>query len=187
MMYQSPIYVYGYFFGLTFLPIILLALSYRPTDLGAIYRWTFLLLVTANLALVLHALTANSFAAEMAFAGRVEVAGDLAQTAVLNPLTLGINGAMLCAFVIGFLTTSPVLPAWTRAVALGLLALGGANILFSASRGPALAFALVVMVTIYTLVRGALGLRAVKVRASTWVYLAALLCALLALAFQSQI
>jgi hypothetical protein len=186
MGYQTPAYVFGYFFGLTFLPIIVMLLAYDDSDLPQLYLYTFFALVLVNIALLFHALTADAFASETAFSGRVEVAGDLEQTAVLNPLTFGIMGAMLSAFVIGFLTVSQHMKIRYHTISLILLAIGGANILFSASRGPAIAFMLVIAVTIFSLLRGLIGHRRMKVRTSTWLYIGVMFLALLYLVFASE-
>jgi O-antigen ligase len=175
MIYQTPTYVFGYFFGLTLLPVVALLIAYDESDLPMLYRYTFISLILVNVVLLGHALTADGFTTDAAFSGRVEVAGELDGTAVLNPLTFGIMGAILSAFVFGYLTTTESISFRARAFNLVLLALGGGNILFSASRGPALAFMLVILVTIMSLLRGSFGGRALKIRRSTWFYLAALL------------
>jgi O-antigen ligase len=186
MVYQTPTYVFGYFFGLTLLPVITLLIAYDESDLPTLYRYTFISLILVNLVLLGHALTADGFTTEAAFSGRVEVAGELDETSVLNPLTFGIMGAILSAFVFGFLTTAETISFRARAFNLALLALGGGNILFSASRGPALAFMLVILVTIFSLLRGSFGGRALKIRRSTWFYLAALLAVLVYLIVASD-
>jgi O-antigen ligase len=178
MLYQTPTYVFGYFFGLTLLPVIALVIAYDESDLPMLYSYTRISLILVNVVLLGHALTADGFTTDAAFSGRVEVAGELDGTAVLNPLTFGIMGAILSAFVFGYLTTAESISFRARAFNLALLVLGGGNILFSASRGPALAFMLVILVTIASLLRGSFGGRALKIRRSTWFYLAALLAVL---------
>ena len=88
MTYQTPIYVFGYFFGLTVLPIVALLLAYDQSDLPLLSRATLISLVAVNFFLVAHSLTSDNFATDAAFSGRVEVAGDLDQTTVLNPITI---------------------------------------------------------------------------------------------------
>lgn len=182
---QTPLYVYGYFFGLTVLPIIALNLGFTRLDTDRIFRWIFAVVVVANVVLFIYSLTAPVFNADDAFAGRMEVAGQDEGTAVLNPLTFGMMGAMLGAMSIGVLTTAERLRMSALAGFALALALSFSNILFSASRGPFLAFALVVVVTAILLTRSTFVRNSLRIRQTTWVFLAAIVGVVIYLALFS--
>lgn len=139
MPFQTPLYVFGYFFGLTFLPVLLMSVAYRAGDIDSVAEWSFKFLVVANLALFAHSALAADWSLAGLFSQRVEVAGDEEGTAVLNPLVFGTVGSMLAATVIGRLCTAAQLRSRDVASAALLFLVGVANVLFSASRGPALA------------------------------------------------
>jgi O-antigen ligase len=145
MVYQTPTYVLGYFFGLTVLPLLSIGLLYRHRDIDAIFRTSLVFLIAANLALFLYAVTGEGGPAGGAFAGRVEERGELEGTATLGPIWFGVAGAMLATMLVGIFSTRAGFSPKQWVASMALLCVSGANILFAASRGPALAFGLAIL------------------------------------------
>ncbi len=179
--FQSPLYVYGYFFGLTVLPVIAIHIAFKRVDIESLFRWTFAMIVVANVFLFLFSFTSDGFAAESAFSRRTEVAGADYQTAVLNPLTFGIMGAMMSALVLGILTTTPRLTIRMLGGCCLLIAIGIANILFSGSRGPFLAFAVALSAVVWSTFGSQL-----RIRQITWVIVGSIVAAFIYLALFSN-
>jgi hypothetical protein len=145
MIYQTPVYVLGYFFGLTLLPVISIAVLYRPGDSQTFFRYSLIFLVAANVVLFMYAITHGDFALVGAFSGRVQEVGELEDTSVLSPLWLGTAGALLASMLFGIYGANRRLSRVAQIVCVALLGLCAANILFSASRGPIAALVLTVM------------------------------------------
>lgn len=176
---QSKIYTLGYFFGLTLLPAAAVAINLRKEDTPLLHRWFFIAAIVANVSILFYISNEGVLASADAFSGRFEVQGELEGTAVLNPITVGLMGAILVAYTIGrlgaFALASPVQQAFHGA----LLVLGGGNLLMGASRGPALAIISVLLLTVALLVRSGTGARGIKLRGKLWIYGGCLLAGLL--------
>jgi hypothetical protein len=185
-VFQSPIYVFGYFFGLTLLPAILLAIRLQPSDLWPLHRLFVVGLVLANVSVLFFSAT-RDVTAETAFSYRAEQAGLEAGTAVLGPIMIGTLGAMLGAYAMGRVAMDHRLGLAGQAVHGAFLLLGGLNILFSGSRGPALAFGIVFLIIVATLVSSPLRDRSFRARGAGWLYAALAVIALVfLLAFTQQ-
>ena len=185
-VFQSPIYVYGYFFGLTLLPAIVLGIRLMPEDLPTLHRLFGIGLVLSNISLLLFSAT-RDVTAQTAFTQRAEQAGMEAGTAVIGPIMIGTMGAMLAAYSMGRIAMDRTLNLPGQALLGGFMLLGGLNILFSGSRGPALAFGLAFLIVLFTLTTSAV--RAPENRANKvgWFYAAMGVIALIfLLAFTTQ-
>lgn len=167
--YQTPLYVFGYFFGLTLLPAMLLAVRLLPADLPALDRAMVIGLVLANISLLVFSAT-RDLTAETAFAGRVQQAGEVAGTAVLGPIMVGTMGSMLAAYSVGRIALDRHLPLASQLFFAGMIALGGLNILFSGSRGPAVAFAIAFMIVVITLIASPFRKVEDRARSVGWLY-----------------
>ena len=165
---RDATYVFGYFFGLTLLPALALLYGLRSEDLPRLHLATFIALIIANLSLFQYVLS-NGLEAETAFAGRLEVEGDIVGTAVINPILVGLVGATLVAFALGRVALMP-LSVRGQSGHLGLVALGMMNLLMGGSRGPAVAFVFCFLVLLYTLLRGTIGRAKLRARASLLAY-----------------
>jgi O-antigen ligase len=175
MPFQTPLYALGYFFGLTLLPILVLAIAYRPSDDRAFFRLTLGFLVLCNVALFLHSALLSELSAEGLFSRRIEVVGEVEGTAVLNPLIFGTVGAMLAAMLVGVFATAQRVRARWLVIGAVLFVIAIANVLFSASRGPALAFFAALMLLLLALCRQPLRRASAVLQARTWWLLLALL------------
>jgi hypothetical protein len=151
--YQSPIYIFGYYFVLTIIPIVTIVTSIRRSDTETLHKWAFAALIAANLSLLAHAFLSGTVSADTAFSGRMQVEGEMEGTTVLNPIIFSLMGSILSSFILGRFATGLVVGARSLAFHIGLLGFGIANILFGGSRGPAIGFILCVFVTLYTLSR----------------------------------
>lgn len=138
MIYQTKMYVLGYFFGLTVLPALTLGLLYRDDHFSVLQRAFFVMILLGNFVVLAYALTGGALNYAGLFAGRTEQMGALEGTATLGPISIGMLGALLCATILGRLASGhrANLSWWIASMAL--LGVGLANILFGASRGPAL-------------------------------------------------
>jgi hypothetical protein len=146
MIYQSQIYVLGYFFGLTFLSVAAIFLYYRPQDLRAVFRSLFHLVVLANILLFLYAVWEGDFGSGVRFSGRVQADGEMENSAVLGPIWFGVLGSMLAAMIFGMLAAGGTTTKVPWNVGICLMVLATANIFFSASRGPVLALFLSIII-----------------------------------------
>lgn len=145
---QSPLYINGYYFGLTVLPCVLIAIAMRPQDARAFHTLAFWCLVAVNIALLLFTLVMGITDAATAFQVRVEAEGVIEGSAVLNPLYISLAGAMIASVCIARLATWPRMSVPVQGFHLVLVVLGAANVLFGASRGPAVALILAVVAII---------------------------------------
>ena len=168
MIFQTRTYVFGYFFGLTLVPVVVVALALRPIDITAIHRWSFYFLIAANVSLILYTYLRGPIVAETAFAGRLQEDGALESTALLNPILVGAMGAMLAVFAIGRLATFGKMSVSAQVFHVMCLFMGGINVLLGASRGPALAL----LVCIALVFAGSLGKvgRGTRLQPRTWIY-----------------
>lgn len=168
MVFQTRTYVFGYFFGLTLVPVVVIALALRPMDITAIHRWTFYFLIAANVSLILYTYLRGPIVAETAFAGRLQEDGVLESTALLNPILVGAVGAMLAVFAIGRLATFGRMSVGTQVFHLVCVFMGGINVLLGASRGPAVAL----LASIVLVFAGSLGKvgRGTRLQPRTWIY-----------------
>ncbi len=171
MIYQTPIYVLSYFFGLTLLPVMALCGAVRKTDIKLIHNWVFALLVVANVSLLVFALRSGFENPLEVLGGRLQVEGEAAGTAVLGPIGIGLMGACLAAFAIGRLAIFGGCGVLGFLLHVSAIVLGCGNILFSASRGPAIAFVLCMLAVAASLVRSALVRKGLRMRQSAWLLL----------------
>lgn len=140
MIFQTPFYVLGYFFGLTFLPILAIFLIFKASDMHSLGRWLICILALTNVALLIYALSRGGQIGVGMFSVRVEEVGKIEGTALLGPLWFGLCGAGLGATIVGYLLSDNRLTNVRRAALLVLFLICIANVLFSASRGPLIGF-----------------------------------------------
>lgn len=169
-IFQTEFYVLTYFFGLTCVPVLAIVLAMDLKNTKILHEALFWMLAAANISLFLYIATGGVVTSATMFAGRFEVGGSVAMTAVLNPIGVGAAGAALAAIAIGRLTVLRALNIAEQAFALAMIILGATNMFAGGSRGPALALALVILVTLYTLIRGLLGNGLLRPRLVMWVY-----------------
>lgn len=180
-MFQTEFYVLAYYFGLTCLPVLAILLILQPRDVRATHQALFWMLIAANVSLAIYIFTGGTVTPENMFAGRFEVRGSMEMTAVLNPIGVAAAGAALASISVGRLAVLRSMGPGGQFFTLAMIILGVTNLLAGGSRGPALAFALVILVTIYTLVRGFAGGGLMKPRMAMWVYGAIVVTAFAAL------
>lgn len=169
-LFQTEFYVLAYYFGLTCLPILAILLTLSPRDTRIVHDALFWMLAAANIVLLIYIGTGGVVTSATVFAGRFEVGGSVSETAVLNPIGVAAAGAGLAAIAIGRLTALRSLNAFGQIFALAMTVLGVTNMFAGGSRGPALALALVVLITVYTLIRGLPGNGLIKPRLAMWIY-----------------
>jgi hypothetical protein len=138
----SKTYILLYFFGLTLLPAVSIAFSFDREDIPIIHRWFLWMLILTNISLLYYVLAVGDLATDNALAYRFEVRGQEDATAILNPITVGLMGALLGLFVLGRLAAFPRMTLWSQMAQLSMLGIGLANLLLGGSRGPIVAFAL---------------------------------------------
>lgn len=176
---QSKLYTLAYFFGLTFLPAIAISLNLKKEDSALLHRWLFIAAIIANASILFYISNEGVLGSADAFSGRFEVQGELQGTTVINPIMVGLMGAILVAYTVGRLGTLALSTPWQQAYHGALLMAGGANVLIGASRGPALALGLTLALTFFLLVRGSAGALGLKLRGKLWVYGGALIAAVI--------
>lgn len=169
-IFQTKFYVLSYYFGLIVIPTAGVLLSLRPQDTRILHKAIFWMLVGANLALTIYILGGGIVTPETAFSGRFEVAGDLDQTAVLNPIGVSAAGAFLASFAIGRLAMLRSSNMVGDAFNAGMVVLGIVNLLAGGSRGPLVGFVLALLTTLYAMLRGLLQLDPVRPRRRMWAY-----------------
>ena len=167
---QSKFYTLAYFFGLTLLPVLAIAINIKKEDAPLLSQWLFVGAILANASILLYVQNAGVLGTADAFSGRFEVKGDLEGTTVLNPIMIGLMGAILVAFTIGRLGTLALATPWQQAFHGALIVAGGSNILIGASRGPALALGVALLLTLFLLVRGGAVARGGRLKGKLWVY-----------------
>lgn len=146
-------YILLYFFALTFFSAISITVSYDQKDVGLIHKWLFGMLIVTNISLSFFALTSGDIVAQEAFSGRVGVMGADEVTAILNPITVSLMGALLSVFVIGRLATVAKGDIGTQLLHVALFALGIVNLLMGGSRGPIVAFVVAALLAGVSVIR----------------------------------
>lgn len=169
-LFQTEFYVLGYYFGLICIPVMAIALATNLRDTKIVHDALFWMLAAANIVLLIYIGTGGVVTSATVFAGRFEIGGSVSETAVLNPIGVAAAGAALAAIAIGRLTALRSLNAFGQVFALAMTVLGVTNMFAGGSRGPALALALVVLITVYTLIRGLPGNGLIKPRLAMWIY-----------------
>lgn len=167
---QSTFYVIAYFFGLTLLPTLVTALVFDARHVKGLHNAVLVALVIANVALLIYVFTNGVIEAETAFGGRAQVDGAAEGSAVINPITVSLMGAILAVFAMGRLAVMPSKSVPFELFLGGLIVLGFVNVLIGGSRGPAVAFALCAGVILFTLMRSPFARSGVKVRSVMWIY-----------------
>ncbi len=167
---QSAFYIIAYFFGLTLVPTLITALAFDIRQVKGLHNAVLVALVIANVALLIYVFSNGTIEAETAFGGRAQVDGAVEGTAVINPITVSLMGAILAVFVMGRLAVLQSKSAAFELFLGGLVVLGFVNVLIGGSRGPAVAFALCAGVILLTLVRTPFARSGVKVRSVMWIY-----------------
>lgn len=174
---QSKIYTLAYFFGLTLLPAIAISLNLKKEDSLLLHRWLFIAAIIANASLLFYISNEGVLGSADVFSGRFEVQGELQGTTVINPIMVGLMGAILVAYTVGRIGAFALATPWQQAYHGALLMAGGANVLVGASRGPALALALALALTFFLLVQGSTAAGGLRLRGKLWVYGGALIAA----------
>jgi len=169
-IFQSKFYVLSTYFALTIIPVFAILLVLHPKDMKRAHNALYWLLVAANVALVAYIATGGIITSENVFAGRFEVRGDVESTSVLNPIGVGMVGASLASIAIGRLTALRSMNVPGQLFTLAMIILGIANMFTGGSRGPALGLAFVLLVTVYTLIRGLPGGGLIRPRMAMWIY-----------------
>lgn len=169
MVYQTPTYVLGYFFGLTVLPVLAIALLHRRWDTKNTFRYLLFFLVVANILLFMYALVLGDFSRGGAFSGRIQESGELEGSAVLGPIWIGISGAVLAAMLVGLLSSKERSSKTQVIISVALLCLCGANILLGASRGPVLGLAMAILIFLFRPETSIPGVRVVVSRYRAWI------------------
>jgi hypothetical protein len=171
MIYQTPLYVLGYFFGLTLIPVIALCGAVRKLDVKLVHQTVFVFLIVANLSLLVFAATSGFGTLLEAFAGRLQAEGEMSGTAVLGPIGIGLMGACLAVFSMARLVVLGGRGIWWTVSHLAATLIGIAVMLFGASRGPALGFLISVLAIGATIVLRLFGAGKIKVPRFAWLYL----------------
>jgi O-antigen ligase len=184
---QGIFYNYSYFFILTFVPMIILSLALRPEDTSAIHRSIFGMVIVANLALFYHVVSGGVLSAEEAFGGRLQVDGEQAGTALLNPIVVGFMGTVLATFTIGRLAVFHNMSWKSELLHIGLIMLGTLNVMFGGSRGPVFAYVLCLLVVLAASIRSGTSTQGFKLRGRIWGYAGILVGIMIALALSDAI
>lgn len=136
---SSPMYVLSYFFFLTLLPALAIALAYERSDLKALNKWIHVVLFLSCLLVFVYFLQSGSELLMALSNQRLEIRDEGEEVARLSPITIGICGAALSLLSIGHMGISAHAKSNFLVTAASLL-LGLGVLLLSGSRGPLLAF-----------------------------------------------
>lgn len=147
---HTPLYDLGYFFGLTLLPVISIALLSKADDAPLFHKSIFMLLSVANIFLLLYALMRGELAQGGAFSGRLEEKSEIEGVSVLGPIWFGIAGATLMSMLFGLYSSRRHLSRFHLVGGATLAGVCAANILFGASRGPVLALILSIVLFLFS-------------------------------------
>lgn len=177
-VFQSKFYTLSYFFGLTLLPTVVAALCLPHENVERLHKWMFVAAIMTNAALTYLVFSTGGLIDDTAFTGRFEIEGELEGTTVLNPILVGLMGAVLIAFTMGRLAVIVSASPFQQAYHGVLIVLGGVNLLLGASRGPAVAFMATFLITLYFLARSHLATKGLRFRRSLWLYAVLLVGAL---------
>jgi hypothetical protein len=168
---QSSLYVLGYFFGLTLIPVMAVSGAVRKADLGRIAQGSYVMLVASNVSLIVFAINSGLESIVQAFAGRLQADGSVDGTSVLNPIGIGLMGACLAAISMARLVVGARTGwAWV-ALNLVTLIIGLINILLGASRGPAVAFAICVIAVVISLGQSMVGRGGIGIKPRSVLYI----------------
>ncbi len=141
-------YVLSYYFFLTLLPVVVIAVSLRREDMPLLERYILVALTIANLVQIYYVFMGGTIDRAEVFAGRVQIEGDIEGTALLSPLVIGLMGASLSSLALARLAFDRRLPMIKQLLLVALLGIGIVNILFSGSRGPFLGFMVSFLITV---------------------------------------
>ncbi len=185
----SANYILLYFFGLTLLPALSIALAFDAEDMEVLHKWLFWTLVLTNLALFYYvAIEAQDLATDNALAYRFQVTGQDDATSVLNPITISLMGAVLLLFVIGRFAVFSRMSLLSQAVHIGIFGVGLANMLLGGSRGPVVAFVFGLVFVAISVLRGnSRGNLQLRIRPRIWVYLGLMVAGGVAFALYSDL
>lgn len=151
---SSPFYTLSYFFLLTLLPALSIAVSYNKSDIHTLNAWVqTILFLSCAMILVEFQQSETQFLLAIA-SSRLEIRDEGETAAVLNPITIGIVGSALAAMSFGQLSLKTE-PSERLRVILSIVGipLGLAALLLSGSRGPLLAFAVSMLFLILAIIR----------------------------------
>lgn len=176
-VFQSKFYTLSYFFGLTLLPTVAAALCLPHESVERLHKWMFASAIITNV-MLLYFFSMDGPIDNTAFSGRFEIEGELEGTTVLNPIMVGLMGAVLIAFTMGRLAVIASASPFQQGYHGALIVLGGANLLLGASRGPAVAFTAIFLITLYFLARSHLTTTGLRFRRNLWLFAILLLGAL---------
>lgn len=185
---NSAGYILLYFFGLTVLPVLSIALSFEADDMESLHKWLFWTLILTNLALLYYVLVSGDLATENTLAYRFQVSGQDDATSVLNPITIGLMGTVLLLFVVGRLAAFPKMSPVSQLAHLGVFGIGLANMLLGGSRGPVVAFVFgLLFVAASALKGGSARAGQFGVRPRLWIYLGLMMAGGVMLALYSDL
>lgn len=140
-------YVYAYYFGATLIPCVALFCSYRYINPESFFWKSYWVLVVANILLLYYLLTSGTQSYVEMMAGRANVQSDNemgTESTFINPIMIGQMGAVMVIHTVNLL-----LKGIRKRYALfyiGAGAIGFANVLLGASRGPLLFMTLGVLI-----------------------------------------
>ena len=149
---SSPMYVLSYFFLLTMLPALAIAISYNRMDLSALNRWIHIVLFLLCLMVIVYLVQSGGDIVTALAIQRFEVRGEDEQVALLSPITVGMCGAALSLLSIGYFVIGAKANRKFAVTIVGFL-LGLIVLFLSGSRGPLLSFLVAASFLSVTVVR----------------------------------
>jgi O-antigen ligase len=133
----NKFYVYAYFFGATLIPCIALTLSSQYINYKIFIRNAIIIVLLSNLFLLYYLLSKDNKTFLELMAGRAFIESDKnlgAVSSFVNPIIIGQTGAILVIFSTNMLVQR--IKKSSKLLFIGLMIVGFANVIISASRGP---------------------------------------------------
>lgn len=133
----NTFYVYAYFFGATFIPCLALTLSSHCINYRLFIRNAFIIVLLSNFFLLYYLLSKDDKTYLELMAGRAFIESDKnlgAVSSFVNPIIIGQTGAILVIFSTNMLVQR--IKKSSKLLFIGLMIIGFANVIISASRGP---------------------------------------------------
>lgn len=143
----SHSYLYLYYYILTFLPCLSLFAVKDHLDFSKIIKYTGVFLVLINVSYMLYFLSEGPGSFLLMLSSRAEVSSEtLERGTVINPIVVGVFGASLALFEISKFIQLKKEKLFRNLLGVIFIAMGIANVMLGASRGPVLLLVLGVFI-----------------------------------------
>lgn len=138
--HSSPSYVFGYYFALTLFPMMVISLCFESEDLPALHRWILGVLMLSCAMVAVQFMQSGSQFLTALEAQRLEIREKDEAAAVLNPITVGLCGAVLAMMSLATLAVRMKRNVIQVMTLVAGVVLGLGALMLAGSRGPFAAF-----------------------------------------------